>query len=547
MRYTQRNIKWLAMVLAVCTLLSFCACTGGGQPLETLTEAITELITDALTSPAETDAITSGDQVTDTTPDTEAETQVDTLVMPEDAPKQNNVVTFCDFEKMQDLFSGKAYTASVVKDDDGTSLLKLATEGDSVRGNYARLDYATYMSYAGLEPVAWEKCGYAIVTLKVENVNKTAFEIILKGQVGDDTFQAKGASTYSKSKTGWQTICVPFELSQKENATLSEMRIFFAKDATSAGETVYIKSITFASDRAEMAELMGESVVNPMETTITIPGLKNNYTFLQVTDLHSSAFSAEDTKSMDANRINLITGRRNAFKGGSFYAEERMEFLFGYADKIEANLLMLSGDILDFPSATNVKLFKDTVAGLETPVLYALGNHDWCYGDSDYFSQNAIQNQIPLLKDISAGEPKGDTSFNYIEYEDLIVVAIDNSQDMVVKSTVDKFLSLYEKNKPIILMLHVPMHVDTLVADSTKVWGKDLGMGGTGVSAWHPENDVERFYNAVCLDQNTPVVAVIAGHVHFNHEDVFPNGVTQYITTESYSDGDCRVLYVKGE
>lgn len=554
MKLTYQKLKITAMALALCTLFGFCACTGGGEVADTiLTDALTDPTTEeTLTSSFETDAQTQENTVLDETQgaETEAQTNAPEIVLPEDAPKQNNLITFCDFEGNQELFSGKAYTAEIVKDEDGTSVLKLATDGDSVRGNYFRLDYAMYMNYAGIDPIDWNGCGYAIVTLKVENVNKTAFEIILKGQQEEDTFQSKGTSSYSKTKKDWQTICVPFDLNQKEDAILSEMRIFFAKEATSAGETVYIKSIALTSDRAEMAELMGESVVNPIETTLVIPGLKNNYKFLHVTDLHASAFSTEETKTMDANRINLITARRNAFKGGSFYSEERMPYLFGYADKIEADLLLLSGDLLDFPSQKNVALLADNIHAIKTPAFYVLGNHDWCYGDSDYFSQNAIQNQIPLFKDMSVGEPKQDTSFHYVEYEDLLVVAVDNSQDMVTKSTVDKFLALYEKNKPIILMLHVPMHVDTLVADSKKVWGKDLGMGaaGTGgVSAWHPENDVDRFYNAVCIDENSPVVAVVAGHVHFNHEDVFPNGVPQYITTESYSDGECRIINVKGE
>jgi hypothetical protein len=34
--------------------------------------------------------------------------------------------------------------------------------------------------------------------------------------------------------------------------------------------------------------------------------------------------------------------------------------------------------------------------------------------------------------------------------------------------------------------------------------------------------------------------------VPFNHEDVLPNGITQYITSTAYT-GDCRVITVKGE
>ena len=553
MKFTSQKMRLSAFFLVVCMLFGCCACTGGGEEGDTTsTHAVTDPVTEAVTDATDTEA--SADTTAETSADTEGETLADTeaetegvveIVMPEDAPSQNNVITFCDFSGNENLFSGKAYTAEIVKDE-GTSVIKLTTDGDNVRGNYFRLDYATYMNYAKLNPIAWENCAYAVVTLKVENVTDTVFEMVLKGTAGESEFSSKGATTYSKTNKGWQTIVVPVDLSDKEGASLSELRIYFAKNAKSAGETVYIKSVALTSDRFELATLTGEQVVKPMDTTIKIPGLKNNYKFLQVTDLHSSAFTTEETKAMTSARVNLITGRRNAFKGGSFLSEERMPYLFSYADKIEADMLLLTGDILDFPSQKNLQLLRENIANIKTPAFYILGNHDWCYGDDDYFSQNAIQNQIPLFNDMSVGEPKSDPYFHYVEYEDLLVVAIDNSMDSVTEETVDKFLALYEKNKPIILMLHVPFHVDTLVADSTKVWGKDLGMGGdTGVCAWHPE--VQRLYQAVCVDEDTPVVAVFAGHVHFNHEDTFPNGVPQYITTEAYSKGECRVIYVTGE
>ena len=173
----------------------------------------------------------------------------------------------------------------------------------------------------------------------------------------------------------WGPLTVRFpesnisELSDKEGASLSELRIYFAKNAKSAGETVYIKSVALTSDRFELATLTGEQVVKPMDTTIKIPGLKNNYKFLQVTDLHSSAFTTEETKAMTSARVNLITGRRNAFKGGSFLSEERMPYLFSYADKIEADMLLLTGDILDFPSQKNLQLLRENIANIKTPAF----------------------------------------------------------------------------------------------------------------------------------------------------------------------------------
>ncbi len=580
-----KGFRLVALLLVLSAIFAVCACNTEADPQDTVvtaeaTEVVTEVateqedITEAETTveestlthsqdTAEAEAATQGEVPADTAAETRVETQSETeaatevateaateaetqaLIIPSDAPKSNDLITFCDFSANTELFTGKYSTSEIVKDEKGESVLKLATQGSKLRNSYFRLDYARYMEILELDAIAWGDCAFAVLTLKVENVTGSGIEIVAKGKQWDTNFQVQGSGTYRKDADGWQTVVIPLPVTNKKSATLEDIRINFAKDATVEGETVYIKSIGLTSDREKMISMIADDLVKPMETTLKIPGLKNDYTFLHITDLHVSAYSDADTAGMTSDRKNLLAVRRNAFKADGIFAEERMPYMFAYADKINADLTLLTGDILDFPSGKNVSLLQDTIQATKTPDLFILGNHDWCYGDDDYFSANAIQNQIPLFNQMSAGEPANDPNFHYVEYEDLLVVAVDNSQDMVTKTTVDKFMALYEKNKPIILILHVPMYVETLTADSVKVWKKDLGMGGKGVNAWHPENDVERFYNAVCLDENTPVVAVVAGHVHFNHEDVFPNGVPQYITTTAYT-GDCRVIRVTG-
>ncbi|MBR5601476.1 MAG: metallophosphoesterase, partial [Clostridia bacterium] len=441
-----------------------------------------------------------------------------------------------------ELFGGKNYVFEIVKDGDA-SVLKLTTDGDKIRDPNLTLDYATYMQLLSLEPTAWDSCAFAVITLKTENVSANAMRVTLGTKVDGVNYKSKADVTYNRFAKDWQVIIVPFTHTSREGATLSEIRIDFA-DTKEAGETVYIKSIVFAASKVEVLEMTGADLYKPVYTTITIPGLIKEYKLLQISDLHSSAFSAEEAKAMDAARRTYITGRRNSFGDGLLLSEERMPIMFGYADEIGADMLLMTGDIIDFPSQLNLSLMYNTLQGLKTPALFALGNHDWCYAD-DYLTPNAAATYIPEFNKMSVGQPADDPYVRYVEYDEFMIVSVDNSPDYVTASTVDKFLELCEKGKPIILMLHVSLHVDSLVEDCKKVWGKDLGMGGdTGLCAWNP--DVQRFYAAVAEDENSPVVAVLAGHVHFNHEDVLPNGVPQYITSTAYT-GDCRVITVKGE
>ncbi len=526
----RKYLRLIACALLVLTLGSAVACDRNTG--DSLIDTTDEIITETPTEQTETE--------TETQPETETE-GLQIGITPE-APTSGTLITFYENSANEALFGGKYCAYELIRDGDATSV-KMTTEGDRIRKPNFTLDYATYMQLLGLEQMAWDDCVYAVVTLKTENVSASEFAVTISTEVDGTSTKCKGTATYNMNARDWQTVIVPFSKTEKEGAVLTEVRVDFA-DTQEAGETVYLKSIALASTKAEVLQIAGGELVKPTGTTVTIPGLAKEYTLLQVTDLHSSAYSTEEAKAMSGERRNYIAGRRNAFTDGFMLSEERMPYMFGYANEINADLLMLTGDIIDFPSEFNLSLMQQNIEAVSAPTLFSLGNHDWCYAD-DYLSAGAAATYIPKLNALSAGEPADDPYVKYVEYDEFLVVSVDNSTDSVTAQTVDKFLALCEKGKPIILMLHVPLHVDSMVADCTKVWGKDLGMGGdTGVCAWSP--DVQRFYHAVAEDANSPVVAVFAGHVHFNHEDALPNGVMQYITSTAYT-GDCRVITVKGD
>ena len=533
----KNRLRWIAGAMLLCMLLCFAACDNTAKdPSPDSTEAVT---TEETTDLPETEA-DSTEETTD--PEPETDTQGVQIEITPESPTSGQLITFYENSANALLFGGKYCAYELVKDGEAT-VLKMTTDGERVRNPNFTLDYATYMNLLGLESAVWDDIAYAVVTLKTENVSGTEFAVTVFTDVNGSSTKCKGTATYVRNAADWQTVIVPFSKSAKEGAVLTSLRLDFA-DTQKGGETVYVKSIALASSKAEVLELTGKELILPQTTTLTIPGLSREYTLLQVTDLHASAYSSEEAKAMKADRRNHIAARRNAFTDGFMLSEERMPYMFGYADTINADLLMLTGDIIDFPSELNMSMMYDNIKALKTPTLFTLGNHDWCFAD-DYLTPNAAATYIPAFNKMTVGEPADDMFVRYVEYDEFMIVCVDNSADYVTAETVDKFLALCEKGKPIILMLHVPLHVDSLVADCTKVWGKDLGMGGdTGVCAWSP--DVQRFYHAVAEDENSPVVAVFAGHVHFNHEDALPNGVMQYITSTAYT-GDCRVITVKGE
>ena len=531
------------LTLLVCLGL-LCACDNGGTPDET--PAPTDPVTDAPTE-TPTDPDTEAPTETPTEESTEAPTETPTdaptepaETLPEDKPTDAAVLTFCDTPLNATFIEpNSAAEFAVVQDEEQGSVLKLTVADTKRIGDpYIKIDYAAYMAAAGLDPVSWNDCGVALVLMKVESATNTKVEMAAYNKSGEKSKTVRTEGTFKKSEKGWQYVLLPL-VTEAYDGTLTELRFDFLDKPVAAGETVYVKSIAFVKDKITALQTMGTDLLNPSTATVVIPGLTGEYKFLHVTDSHVSAFSDADQKKWTAARIQYNTARRNSFMADGLYAEERFPLLFDYANEIKADGMFLTGDLIDFPSEKNIALLYENVGRFTGKSIFCLGNHDWNYSD-DYMTGNSVTVNRPLFNDLTGGDPY----LSYVEYDEFMVVAVDNSSDVVTDDTVNKFMALCERGKPIILLLHVPLHADTLAPDVKKAWGgRNITMGpGAMGSDW---GSVQRFYNAVAVDENSPVVAVFAGHVHFNHEDTLPNGITQYVTSTGYT-GDCRVVTVKG-
>ena len=542
MKHLARRSLLLAGLICLTLCFLLVACDKGGNTADTtvadvttntLTDAPTEAPTDTPTeAPTDVPTETPTEEITE--PVTEAET------LPEGKPTDAAELVFCDSPLNATFIEpNSAAEFSVVEDSEMGTVLKLTVADTNRIGDpYVKINYAAYMAAAGLDPVAWNDCAFAVVLLKVEGVTNTKLEMAAYNKSGEKNKTVRTEGTYKKSEAGWQYVLLPV-VEDAFDGTLTELRFDFVDKPAAPGETVYLKSITFVKDKLTAVKMMGTELLNPSTATVVIPGLTGEYKFVHITDSHVSAFSDADQKNWTAARVQYNTARRNSFMADGLFAEERFPLLFDYANEIKADGMFLTGDLIDFPSEKNIALLYENVNRFTGKSIFCLGNHDWNYSD-DYMTGNAVTVNRPLFNDLTGGDPY----ISYVEYDEFLVVAVDNSSDVVTDDTVNKFLALCEKGKPIVLLLHVPLNTATLEPDVKKVWGRNITMGPGALGGdW---GSVQRFYNAVAVDENSPVVAVFAGHVHFNHEDTLPNGITQYVTSTGYT-GDCRVVTIKGE
>lgn len=277
--------------------------------------------------------------------------------------------------------------------------------------------------------------------------------------------------------------------------------------------------------------------VRPVYSTVEVAGLTGTYTFLHITDMHVCAWQDVSPERREACRI-----REEHFSGEGMTSRERMPHLFAYGEAIRADRMLLTGDMIDFPSPSGVATLKDCIRSCGVPSVYAVGNHDWSYAD-DYISPYARAHYLPQLEDISGGC----TDFHYEEVGELIVAAMDNALDRVSDRAMEGFSAVCRMGKPIILIMHIPLTMDSLHGPTAAMWGRDICMGPGGVGYDREgEENVRRLYRMVALEPS-PVVAVVAGHIHFGHEDTLPNGVPQLVTELAARNGACRVITVKGK
>ena len=277
----------------------------------------------------------------------------------------------------------------------------------------------------------------------------------------------------------------------------------------------------------------------PICTTVPLKGLSKDFKILHFTDLHACALDDVEKASMPDYRRDYIPPRVWLFGGGRPYpSEAALPALLRYGEELAADLVLMTGDILDFPSEANLSLLEACIRDCSVPVLYVTGNHDWSFAD-DYHTAAARARYLTRVESISRSRD----GLCYFENDSLLICAIDDSCDSVRPETLEAYRTAAarakESGKALILAMHVPLHAETLVEDTVRVWRQELTVGEGAFGSDDPATMA--FFNAVAKDTALAPDAVIAGHLHFDHEDQLENGVPQYVT-DIACDGHCRVI-----
>ena len=286
---------------------------------------------------------------------------------------------------------------------------------------------------------------------------------------------------------------------------------------------------TYLEKRQQAAE---DKHLSVEEVTITVPGLSEDYTFLYIADTHVVTSGDTDTSDINtyaASRLPMFVNDEGMTSSRQFSGWIDM------ANEESVDALLMGGDIIDCPSDSNINFLAGQLAALKVPYLYTLGNHDWTLPWA-YLDDHAQGYYRPLF----APYMDGNTAFHVMRLDGLTIAAIDNSSDQVDPAVLEPLAALLSEGTPVILLLHVPLYTEDLAARAIVAWGNPIVLGEGGITP----NETSASFLDMIYAEDSPVVAVLSGHVHFSAQTTLPNGIPQFVADGGYK-GKGLIINVK--
>jgi hypothetical protein len=254
---------------------------------------------------------------------------------------------------------------------------------------------------------------------------------------------------------------------------------------------------------------------------LEISGACKEFSFIQWSDVHLS-----ECDSRDKDIVKKMANRARTFGGDPLEVAREMVLEF---NDLKLELIAVTGDFLDAPTQANIEIGAKLLDSLDVPASIALGNHEWGTPSKpwnrDYW--------CPRLRKLT--EQPLDWHVQQIHGVNLLFV--DDSNYQITPKQLRKTQELLEDGKSCILFLHIPVVIDSLVPQTVRVWGAPILLGAERISAdkrkqWRMGDKIEPSTLEFCklVKSHPQIKAIFAGHLHFNHEDQYREGCSQYVT-----------------
>ncbi len=252
--------------------------------------------------------------------------------------------------------------------------------------------------------------------------------------------------------------------------------------------------------------------------------IKNKYKFIYISDLHLS--QVNENEPDEQIRTSLYNRNKEFWVDeDSSKVDNTLKEIITFTNTEKANALLLGGDIIDSPANSSISTLKNNLKNLKNDYLYTLGNHDWSY-PWNYQTESAKEENLPKFEELM-----DDTDVSYLEYEDLIILAINSSTNQIEPECLDKIREVLSKQKPTIVMMHVPISTPEIAQKSAEL--REGRVSAVGEGGIEPTESTKLAINMI-LSEEYKVFYVLGAHIHVHMEADLNERVHEYITDAAY-------------
>ncbi|MBR6308333.1 MAG: metallophosphoesterase [Lachnospiraceae bacterium] len=247
-------------------------------------------------------------------------------------------------------------------------------------------------------------------------------------------------------------------------------------------------------------------------------GLDKPIKLIVINDLHLQINNDE----ISLTEKETMTARVKDFTTGGLTTEKRWKKLPALINKEDADYVLFAGDMLDFNSEATVSALREGVEKIEKPLMYVRADHDienYWQDSSDYWKSVERQSSI-----------SDNSALIVAELDEIILMGINYSQNNVSRGTVDAAREIMSRGKPVIVVTHVPIGQETgteLQTYSEEVRGGRRLYWAPGASN-EPNAEMAELLGMIYAD-DSPVVAVLAGHLHAKWEGKVSENAIEHI------------------
>ena len=239
-------------------------------------------------------------------------------------------------------------------------------------------------------------------------------------------------------------------------------------------------------------------------------GLEHPLRVWQVSDSHLNLRDSRDDEYKD------FYARMGGEWNPKLTAREAFERILDDAREKRPDLLLVTGDLISFPTLKNVEFAVERLDACGVPWLYTAGNHDWHFegdegSDAEQRARWIEKRLLPLYK--------GEDPMAYAKTVGGVrFLMIDNSTYNVDERQLEFFRAESAKGGPCVLAMHIPLwhHGWGAYACGSPDWctAADKNWQIERRQPWSERQDESTFEFRRAVDEADSLLAVLAGHYH---------------------------------